>query len=192
MATHFGTSTYWIPWQSFVGETDGTSALESLGAGNPASTGTLNSSGVTGLGLGADSDTFPVIFPFPNNLRRNRKMEFYLWLFWNSSSATGDAIDMDLQYDILRPSHATLGVLSAAAATTGVTDPTDGTIVWVADNVITRTTSVFKFNSTTAGLREADKGLILEFIVTDLDSGESGPSANEVSLLGCEVIYNIV
>lgn len=192
-STSFGNSTYWIPWQQFLGGqvTGASIVLDGHGAGDPTSAGSLNSTGVSGLLFGADADTFPVIFTFPAGLNRSLKMEFYLWLHWNATAATGDAVDMSLEYDILRPDSTTLGVLAAAAATDGVTDPTDGTIAWVADDVITRATSVFKFNPVTAGLREADKALLLEFIIDDLDSGGSGPAADEVTLLGCEVVYNI-
>lgn len=192
-STSFGNSTYWIPWQQFMGGqvTGASVVLDGLGAGDPVTVGSANSSGVTGLGLGADSDAFPVVFFFPSDLNRQLKMEIYLWLFWNSDNETGDAIDMSMAYDILRPSNATLGVLGDPAATTGVTQPTDGTITWVADNAITRDSSVWKLNGNTAGLRAADKGLIMKFVVDDLDSGESGPDADDVWLLGCEVVYNI-
>ena len=163
----------WIPWQSFV-SSNVSPTFGVFGAGDAVSSAELNSSGLAGLLVGANSDEFACLWPLPQDFDPAGAITFKIVQHFDVASETGDSVAWALSFKAL-----TYGTSTLADATTAAS-PQFSACAWAADNAVH-----IASGATIAGATlTTENALILEFIPTLTNF-----SADEISVLGVEVTY---
>jgi hypothetical protein len=177
----------WLPWQMCIGGqiTGAAETLDTHGAGDAVTVASINSSGFTGMAVAADNDAFPFMWVFPNDIQLDGTLDWniYVWCHLAAAAETGDAAAWTVQYKAF---NGTTDTLAAFTTTLGVTA---GTLTWVADHGITRSTAIACDVSAMTTLASTDNGVLLNVVCTDIDNAGAGFATNEQNFLGVEIEY---